>query len=260
MLSTTATDPRIHELKQLALKFASKAFEAGSHFLWEAAGDTPGNADGAAYRRGNVKLHPNVPDLSQNQPGPVNPNKPPYLPILLAAYVAKTSTVCAGNPISASLPYPRNVNAATASNLTLKNVTPQLFAVFKSNLSHPDDWLWPRPDGAVGAPPGQNLTVWGESCAGKRHFDSYGFVNWCLSSALRRTVRFEFIEFTNLVQVIPVSEVQMGDIVSNGWGCGLVTADELVIRAREFVGVILVPIAAERWTRCTRLSDSLWHL
>ena len=53
----------IEAKKQQVIDTAREQVDAGAHYLWSAAGNTPGNKDGAWYRTLKAQLHPNLPDL-----------------------------------------------------------------------------------------------------------------------------------------------------------------------------------------------------
>ncbi|SRR6266480_3469132 len=53
----------IEAKKQQVIDTAREQVDAGAHYLWSAAGNTPGNKDGAWYRPLKAQLHPNLPDL-----------------------------------------------------------------------------------------------------------------------------------------------------------------------------------------------------
>ena len=53
----------IESKKQQVIDTAREQVDAGAHYLWSTAGNTPGNKDGAWYRPLKAQLHPNLPDL-----------------------------------------------------------------------------------------------------------------------------------------------------------------------------------------------------
>src|SRR6266480_3895290 len=55
----------IEAKKQQVIDTAREQVDAGAHYLWSTAGNTPGNKDGAWYRPQKAELHPNVPDLDE---------------------------------------------------------------------------------------------------------------------------------------------------------------------------------------------------
>src|SRR5262245_3539235 len=54
----------------------------------------------------------------------------------------------------------------------------------------PNSYLWPRPYGGMDGP-----IVHGESCAGKRHFDCVGFVDWCIFKACGFRTRTDIAQY-----------------------------------------------------------------
>lgn len=86
-------------LKSLVINAARQQAEAGAHYLWGAAGNTPGQRDGASYRPAHAKLHANVPDVLNER---MQPEYKVNTPILFAAYVNSSDQgvlPCAGRPV-----------------------------------------------------------------------------------------------------------------------------------------------------------------
>ena len=136
----------------------------GSHYLWGSAGATPGQRDGAWYRRGSVGL----------EPSSLDPNKPS---VFAAVCDVSGHFVCAG--IFDNIKGGRYANS---QDRDLKDYLGML-----ANLGSEDLWYpyYSRftPRVVKGSNVGSNngLIVWGEDCRYVRHFDCISFVNFVLS-------------------------------------------------------------------------------
>src|SRR5689334_24043537 len=72
-------------LKKTIIDLARTEAESGSHYLWGAAGNRPGEGDGATYRPTYTQLHANVPNLD-GSPEAGKFKGTPYVPTLFAAW------------------------------------------------------------------------------------------------------------------------------------------------------------------------------
>ena len=156
----------------------------GAHYIHGGYGATPGNSDGCKCRPGMVNLI-----VSHDRLNPVFDAKPEKN---IAVYAAQTSithadgktkySVCAGN--YNSFPGGRPANPR---DWDLNNYLTSLKAV-----ENPAHWPFfvrvytPRRAFGPGADPSGDIggvLVWGQTCAGIRHFDCVGFISYCLAAA-----------------------------------------------------------------------------
>jgi hypothetical protein len=259
-------------LKQLVIKTAREQAEAGAHYLWGAAGNTPGQSDGASYRPAHAKLHANVPDVLGAGGTPAYKVN---APVLFAAYVNSSDQgdlPCAGRPVTFTnelgLKLELKKGAGGAFDLKLKDLTDEQKEELKTKASTPDSYRWPRPNDLILNNNQHFSTVWGESCLKKRHFDCIGFVNWCFSTALQKLVHYGIENFTDTTKTkyigkeIPVKSAQLGDIVTIGAvHIGIVSDRGTAIEAKDkLYGVVEHPLEASKWTQCFRLHNTIWNL
>ena len=160
-MAGSADDQATASLKQMVAGLAASF--AGSHYVWGAAGNTPGSDDGAPYRKSAVTLLPNEPDPQAGKP--LGAGKKATL--FAASCSVAGFKVCAGRCDV--------LKSGTRCNL---NDMEEL----KKQMEKADDYLWPRPGGGD--------LLWGKDCRGKRHFDCISLINYCLSNVLQKTVQF----------------------------------------------------------------------
>jgi hypothetical protein len=260
------------ELKHRVIDKAREQVTAGAHYLWSAAGATTGQKDGASYRKDNVLLQPNIPDLTQasNQ---VLPKGPPFAPALFSAW-ADTSdqeqVACTGRaglaPVQ-QLPLALDLDVHIALRLPLKKLTAEQIDEFKNNANHVDQFRWPRPITPRNRIPGDVSTIWGESCIGVRHFDCIGLVNFCFSWALNRTWQYgvdnfalpEYAKKAGFTQV-DLTKASPGDIVTiDREHIGIVTFEGTAIESRDaLTGVVENALDNKYWKQCYRLPAGEW--
>ncbi|MBK9129760.1 MAG: hypothetical protein IPM13_18545 [Phycisphaerales bacterium] len=130
-----------------------------AHYLSGAAGNTPGNADGARFKRDKAVIAKADYSAKTAQ--------------VLAAMtsIAAGSQVCAGSSARLSAKPAESMTdflarAKAAAHLPLAQQP-------TSNGLTPRRWIF-RGKVKTATP------VWGESCLGKRHFDCMGLVNYCV--------------------------------------------------------------------------------
>jgi len=245
--------------------------QVGAHYLWSAAGNTPGNKDGASYRPLKAELHPNVPDfeaVSRDRFAAASKFRV-QAPMLFTAY-ADTSDfgllACTGRAAMITTPLAladMNSNLGRALDLKWKSLTDKQVDELQQNAATPDSFRWPRPNSSLNNGSVHRSTVWGESCVGVRHFDCIGFVNWCLSEVLTQPVQYGIPNFVSgaVGKKIPTANADLGDIVTIGADhIGFVSEAGTVIEARDATsGVVEQPFSPARWTQCFRLPDSMWR-
>ncbi len=261
----------MHPLKLQVIAEARTHVTAGAHYLWSAAGNTPGKADGAPFRPGRAKLHANVPDPQNPKPNHSRPTGPPFTPTLFAAYAVseRGTLVCAGRAI-VTLTLAVSLDPPKALDLKLRDLTPDHLAELKKHVDSPSSYRWPRPNGPLGNAAAHHSTAWGESCVDKRHFDCIGLINYCLSKVLQRTVQYAITSFTGdptrgqqpLFKEVPLRSAQLCDIVTRGTShIGLVTERGTVIEAKDIVhGVVESDLHAGPWKQCFRFPDRDWRI
>src|SRR5438270_8525933 len=117
----------IESKKQQVIDTAREQVDAGAHYLWSTAGNTPGNKDGAWYRPLKAQLHPNLPDL--NSLGQ-DPNRAASKFNVHAPMLFGPSRI---RPITASWLAPARAGAVTA---------PLALAAMNSNIGKALDLKW----------------------------------------------------------------------------------------------------------------------
>lgn len=258
-------------LKHLVIKTAREQAEAGAHYLWGAAGNTPGQSDGAFYRKDHVRLHANVPDVLDEK---ATPKYKVSAPTLFAAYVEDGQGVlpCAGRPLQftkeLALKLPLKTGPGGAFDLKLKDLTDEQKTELKQKASSAADYRWPRPNDIMTNSNQHRSTVWGESCIGKRHFDCIGFINWCFSTALNKQVWYGIENFTDSAKTkyigreVSLKEARMCDIVTIGaQHIGIVSEKGTVIEAKDkLFGVVELDLNKGGWTQCFRVHDTMWNI
>lgn len=260
----------IEARKQQVIDTAREQVDAGAHYLWSTAGNTPGNKDGAWYRSLKAQLHPNLPDLDNlgQDRNRAASKFNVHAPMLFAAF-ADTSDygllACTGRAGAVTAPLAlaaMNSNIGEALDLKWKNLTDDQLDELQGNAGDTASFRWPRPNSSLNNNSPHHSTVWGESCVDVRHFDCIGFVNWCLSEVLTQPVHYGIGNFVakSVGTAIPLPKAQLGDIVTIGADhIGVVSENGTVIEARDAVsGVVESPFSAARWTQCFRLPDSMW--
>ena len=261
-------------LKQLVIQTARAQVEAGAHYLWGGAGNTPGQADGAFYRKSYALLHANVPDILDEK---IVPKIKVNSPALFTAYAydlvnSQTIWTCAGRPMEfkneLALNLPLSAGAGGAFDLKLKDLTAEQIEELKRKSGDAAKYRWPRPNNVMNNQNTTIATTWGESCRDKRHFDCIGFVNWCFSTALNKQVHYGIDHYTdplrtkNVGTEIPVKDAKIGDIVTiKADHIGIVSEKGTAIEAKDKVyGVVELPLAEGKWTQCFRVHPWMWSL
>lgn len=261
---------RVDELKQAVIDKAREQSDAGAHYLWSTAGNTPGNKDGAWYRQLKAELHPDLPDLAA-----LNGNRNAaavkfnvQAPMLFGAFASTSDfgrLACTGRAVNATGQLAlteMNANLRKAFDLKWKDLTDDQLTELTTNANVPENFRWPRPNSSLNNASAHYSTVWGESCVDKRHFDCIGFINWCLSEVLNQQIQYGIGNFTarSIGNVIPLNTAQVCDIVTiGGEHIGFVTEKNTVIEAMDAThGVAESQFSIARWTQCFRLPDSIF--
>jgi cell wall-associated NlpC family hydrolase len=262
---------RADELKQRIIDEARVHSDAGAHYLWSTAGNTPGNKDGAWYRPQKAELHPNLPDLEspgQNRNAAASKYSV-HAPMLFTAF-ANTSDfgllACTGRAVAINTPLAladMNSNISRALDLKWKDLTDDQVQELQRNSSDTSSFRWPRPNSGLNNNSTHHSTVWGESCVDTRHFDCIGFVNWCLTQALGQNIQYGIGNFVakSVGQSIPPANAAVGDIVTIGAEhIGFVSENNTVIEAMDAThGVVESTYSAARWTQCFRLPAEMFR-
>lgn len=208
--------------------------QLGAHYLWGAAGATPGYLDGMPGRPGSVMRLPDVLD-----PDPV---------LRSAACDVDGYHVCAGRFARAG---GRVVRPGE------KDLDDYLLGLNRTQPNRWEPWngLWPR------KMKGKTVTeqiVLGEDCTTKKHFDCIGFVNWCLSWVLGgRGVQLAITHFKipatpgayHLCEPVAAGQARAGDVVARGVDhIGFLTGDGRVVHASQSSdGVIVEAYVPSQW-------------
>lgn len=256
--------------KQELIDTAREQVDAGAHYLWSTAGNTPGNKDGAWYRPLKAQLHPNLPDLDaigadRNQSSLRFNVRAPMLFTAFADTSDYGPLACSGRGGAVTSPLAlagMNANIRKALDLKWKALTDDEIDELQTNADDTASFRWPRPNGSLNNNALHHSTVWGESCVDVRHFDCIGFVNWCLSEVLRQHIQFGIGNFVSrsVGAVVALRDAQLADIVTIGADhIGFVSENRTVIEARDPAnGVVESPYSPARWTNCFRLPDRVW--
>jgi len=262
-----------NRIKQNIIDIARTEAELGAHYLWGAAGNRPGEGDGATYRPKHAQLHANVPNLD-GMPEAGKFRGTPYVPTLYAAWVNSHDQgrlACAGRcglKEVQELPLALDMPVKQALALKLNALTQDQIDELQSLRTTSAEYRWPRPNGTLERSTYPS-TIWGECCIGKRHFDCIGLVNYCFSAALNRVWHYGIENFTTpayakaggIVEV-RISAAQPCDIVTFGADhIGIVTESKTVVEAKDPAsGVTEHPIGNRPWQQCWRLPASTWRI
>lgn len=241
-------DGRQHIVNQ-ALKLV------GAHYLWGAAGNHPGSADGAFYRKSAAILARNSLD--------------PDTPCVFAAQCTPgTYTfVCAGrvDKVPGGRPaYPTDWDLIEYLD-KLRGLSKEFWDPFYSNFT-------PRvcqTDDAKDKYHGK--LVWGEDCRYHRHFDCIHFINYVLSLTIRENWQLNIDGWIKAGKPIPLNDpVVPGDIVAkDSHHIGFLAGDPhdgYIVQAQDHATGVhrderYRPISAKAavggWNRRCRLDDGL---
>lgn len=227
-LSVATHSANLQDLRMRVIRLAESL--VGSHYLWGAAGASPGQSNGSPGRPGAVFM-------VQNRFDPANPS------VNAASCNVTDYHVCSGRF--------REVHGT---------VVPSTDSGLRSFLSSiervpPTAWrspngLWPRKMQGSTVP---TQIVWGESCLGVRHFDCVGFINYCLSMVLHQNIQASIAQYIRDTTTVETGQqVLAADILTRGSShIGFATGDGFAIHASESArGVIKSPIG--QWTRIGR--------
>jgi cell wall-associated NlpC family hydrolase len=221
--------------------------EIGSHYLWGAAGNTPGNSDGAFYRPNQVHLHEN-----DTEPAPKGCDYGRTQDILFAATCfVDGNCVCAGRDEHSEV---RSLPRADVEKLG--QLDPKAASKYR----------WPRPYPHIESPSDKKHpkkhTKWGESCVGIRHFDCIGFVNWCLAKVGAPHQR-SIAQWIHNTHEVSFDDLWPGDILTHDepghHHIGIASGRGIVIHAWcAAQGVVETAIQGKGFTRAGRLPPGFW--
>ncbi|GAB3894244.1 hypothetical protein [Spirosoma agri] len=221
-----------------------------AHYLWGSAGNTPGLSDGAQYKPATAKM------LTDS----FAPNEP-YVQTAFTDINGRNT--CAGSCNNFPQLTVQEVNDfLRAGTAVLQNkVTPRTYSL-KGKI---------KPIGKA-----NNGIVWGEPCAGRKHFDCIGFVNYCIAKFWAPKTAFGLdikVLMTNpnmagFVEVTDPTDVLNGDVIGqynteNGWHhIGLVYMSgktaKVVQAADSPIGVTdSDDYKPSSWSKRIRLMDNL---
>lgn len=214
--------------------------QVGEHYLWGAAGATPGYLDGMPGRPGSVVRLPDA----------IDPDAPA---LRSAACDVDGYHVCAGRfqRVGGRVVLPGD-----------KDLADYLLGLNRQQPAQWQPWngLWPR------KMKGKTVTeqiVLAEDCTRKRHFDCIGFVNWCLSRAGGgRGVQLAIAHFKippdpktyHICTPVVSGDERAADIVTHGVDhIGFLTGDGRVVHASQSSdGVIVETYVAGLWDNPVR--------
>jgi hypothetical protein len=220
----------------------------GCHYLWGAAGATPGGSEGIMRRPGSVDL--------------VDPPRtdPTYPAIFTAQCAVDGLHVCGGrwDGTNGGIPGGRPANATDGD-----------LVAYLAGLAALDPSLW-QPYFQSFAPrmqEGRTVTrrlVWGEDCRNVQHFDCVGFVNYCVELSLGRSKQVQYsiaqwgsdaIGATSAVDMS--SDPFPADVLINASAThiGLMVGDGNIINAEQAsVGVVTRTFDPAKWGSRRRLT------
>jgi cell wall-associated NlpC family hydrolase len=219
-----------HEVVSLARS------QIGAHYLLGAAGATPGNSDGAWYRKNGVKMH----DIAAKGNRKDHGRK---CPMVYAAFLQGQDkrVVCGGR-----------YNQKEVDRLPEGDPTNPI------HLFLPQVYKWERPSRVIEA----DKSVWGEACMGIRHFDCVHFVNWVYRFIIHKHFGITRWIKTAKEEVKNFANAQPGDILTATKPrrhIGIVASPSTVVHASDNQwGVVETNIRDGHWNRCGRLPSSLW--
>jgi hypothetical protein len=151
----------------------ARTFVPAAHYLWGTAGNEPGKGNGNAGG-GGKQMAARMRDYGLDRQETAQQK---VLAVCTAACVIGGYSTCAGR---SSLYDQLEVNALTAFITSCQD------AIAKGNTDQsawsgagPNKNLFPRKYYWQGALQNMGTVTWGESCAGVRHFDCVGLVNYC---------------------------------------------------------------------------------
>ena len=199
----------------------------GAHYLWGAAGATPGGHDGMPGRPGSVRSVPDRLDAAN--------------PCLHAASCAVAGLhVCAGR-------------YKTLGDRVLQPNQMELRQYIEGlRGTPPEQWqplntLWPR------MMEGSTVTrqiVLGESCVGVRHFDCVGFINYCFSTVFRQPIQRAIDQWINESPEVTDRSDMAGDILTKGNNhIGLALGDGRVVHASQASRGVVIDQIGAGWRR-----------
>jgi cell wall-associated NlpC family hydrolase len=239
-----------HARRAAALALAMA--EDHAHVLPGAAGSRPGRRDGTRRRPAGVQLEV--------------PRTDPADPAVFAARCG--AHVCGGRFDQTA--------GGIAGGRPARRTDIDLLVYLAELAAQPEaDWLpffeffSPR---TLGAGSGPRLTVWGEDCRGRRHFDGPGLVNWCLEQAVdaRYPIDLAAADWTGEAAgttAVPVDDPpRPGDVVAaerDGAdpALGILVGDDgdggVVVAEHTAVGVVRLPFAPAGWTWRRRPAELL---
>jgi hypothetical protein len=142
----------------------------GSHYVWGAAGATPGGSEGINRRRGSV-------DLVAARTSASNPA------VFCAQCAVDGVHICGGRWDAGN----GGIEGGRTANPSDQDLVAYLGGL---DATAPEDWqpyyeyFTPRVQEGRTV---QRQLVWGEDCRGKQHFDCIGFINYCIEVALDRS-------------------------------------------------------------------------
>jgi hypothetical protein len=227
----------------------------GCHYLTGAAGATPGNADGAAYRRGEV--------------GMAAPSFDPKAPCIFAAESSILGhSICGGR-------WSTFGRDARPSDWDLTHYLKQQEEKYAQTrtLEPYYKYYTPRLTKTKGK---SGQLAWGEDCRNKRHFDCIGLVNYLLSSVCDMKKSYKEKGFSadilqhkgSTKRIALDAPSEAGDILykkmmnpdgSSHDHIGLLLMDDTVIQAEQTsVGVTIKPYKGTGWDYRGRYDDSLF--
>lgn len=136
----------------------------GAHCVWGASGNYPNAAHGVARTVNGEDVRVRYTAHLTMKPNQIDPVRPYLFAAECRSCVTRT---CNG----------KNLDPSVRGRQPFRVEQLRQGAELDEALRRPDWYIWPRVNGEPGI---EGPIVYGESCAGKQHFDCVGFVNHCI--------------------------------------------------------------------------------
>jgi hypothetical protein len=226
------------------------------HYVWGAAGATPGGDEGINRRRGSVTL--------------AAPRTAPANPAVFAAQCAVDGLHTCGGRWDAAH---GGIEGGRAANPTDQDLVDYLAGL---DAATADDWQPYFDHFSPRMQEGKTVVrqlVWGEDCRGVQHFDCVGFINYCVETSLDRTRDVQYsieqwgadLSGTTAVALsepphpadilITAGNKHIGFLIGDGAGAG--DWGRIINAEQTSTGVLTRPYNPTGWAQRRRLTASI---
>jgi hypothetical protein len=271
----------VEERIEAVIRVANSEECLEGHYLWGAAGARPGTQDGIPQRRGAVHQEADNPSvealalyISSQGRQPRTASTDPLvfrphtgtqpLPCLQAASAAIQGLhFCAGRPEHPEVRRLQRFYGARPPQNLWSDPAVLREAIFHASIA-PRGCTWPRPRNSDYGNPRATVAsssplLWGEACAGIRHFDCVGFIKYILWAGLGKSTTQGIPGFRGACVSTPSqAEIRPGDLMFHGRDhIGLALSSRQVISCLDSAHGVMIESITSRWT-AGRLPDSFW--